>query len=61
MANKYRLAFQVAAVIVPLIMGVVGVVYGDIKPALRDICGVALPGELVQPAVTVVGDAGAPR
>lgn len=60
MANKYRLAFQVAAVIVPLIMGVVGVVYGDLKPAIRDICGVALPGEL-RPAVTVVGDAGAPR
>ncbi len=57
--DKYKLAFQVAAVIVPLIMGIVGVVYGDPKPVIRDVCSTLLPGEVV--AHPQPEDAGAPR
>lgn len=58
MNPHYKLAFKIAAIAVPPIMAVVGALYGDIKPAARDLCNVVLPGELTTP---VVGDAGAPR
>lgn len=54
--DGYKRAFQIAGVVVPLVMAAVGFFYGDIQPIVRDVCGTLLPkGSLV------VTDAGAPR
>lgn len=58
---RYKTAFRIAGVIVPLLMGAAGLFYGDITPIARDFCSLVLPsGSVVRPSVTVV-DAGAPR
>lgn len=58
---KYKTAFRVAGVIVPLLMGAAGFFWGDVEPIVRDACTLLLPrGSVTRPSVTVV-DAGAAR
>jgi len=44
-SKTYRLAFQAAAVVVPLIMAAVAAVYGDPQPVIRDICDTLLAAD----------------
>jgi hypothetical protein len=55
----YKLAFQVAAVVVPTVAGLLAAAYGDYKPIVRDVCDVLLSAD-VTPSPEPV-DAGAPR
>lgn len=61
---RYKTAFRIAGVIVPLLMGAAGLFYGDIEPVVRDACEVLLPkGSVIRPSVTIKQgpDAGAVR
>ncbi len=57
-SKNYRLGFQLAALVVPVIMALAGVFWGDITPIARDFCSVVLPAGSLTPLPT---DAGAPR
>lgn len=60
MNKNYKLAFKLAAAVVPIIMGVVGAYFGNVQPVVRDVCALLLPvGTSIQ--VPSQADAGAPR
>lgn len=52
--NK-QLVFKLVGVVVPVLVAIAGMVYGDVTPMVHDLCGVLLPK--APPA----GDAGAAR
>lgn len=57
MSKNYKLAFKIAAGVIPVVMAVVGAIYGDVTPVVRDLCTTALPTGSVAPAIEA--DAGA--
>lgn len=52
-----QLVFKTVGVVIPLVVAVLGVVYGDVTPVIRDLCEAALPANVQVREV----DAGAAR
>lgn len=56
--NK-QLVFKLVGVVVPVLVAIAGMVYGDVTPMVHDLCGALLPsGSMKAPPA---GDAGAAR
>ncbi len=45
-SKNYTLAFKVAALVIPAAMAILGAMYGDLTPFVRDICEAALPANV---------------
>ena len=52
---------KIAGVVIPLVVAVTGILYGDVTPVIRDLCEAALPAGAFGHQVDATGDAGAAR
>lgn len=41
-----QLILKVAGVVVPLVVALAGILYGDVTPVIRDLCEAALPANV---------------
>ena len=48
-SQRYKLIFQIAAVLAPVVMGLAAALFGDVAPVVQDVCRTLLPaGSYVQ-------------
>lgn len=45
----YKKMLKIGAVVFPLVIGALSVIYGDVTPMIRDVCGSLLPAGSIVP------------